>query len=143
MDSLRNPRGLGPDEHSRSKDLTRVETLSGPRGAEPAESALAPLDDTEVRRLRADFTLLERTVNSVPLVYLDSGATSQKPQSVLDTEQHFYETVNAAVHRGAHSLAVEATDVYEQSRETVARFVGAGPDELVWTSNATEALNLL
>ncbi|WP_372696857.1 SufS family cysteine desulfurase [Arthrobacter sp. JSM 101049] len=120
-----------------------METISGPRGAEPAEPALAPLDDTEVRRLRADFTLLERTVNSVPLVYLDSGATSQKPQSVLDTEQHFYETVNAAVHRGAHALAVEATDVYEQSRETVARFVGAGPDELVWTSNATEALNLL
>ncbi|MDN6202580.1 MAG: aminotransferase class V-fold PLP-dependent enzyme, partial [Micrococcaceae bacterium] len=120
-----------------------METVTGPRGADQTDQPLAPLDDTEVRRLRGDFTLLERSVNSVPLVYLDSGATSQKPQSVLDTEQHFYENFNAAVHRGAHSLAVEATDIYEEAREKTARFVGAGTEEIVWTSNATEALNLL
>ncbi|MGP9662804.1 SufS family cysteine desulfurase [Arthrobacter sp. AOP36-C1-22] len=120
-----------------------METATGRRGAEHIDHPLAPLDDTEVRRLRGDFTLLERSVNSVPLVYLDSGATSQKPHSVLDTEQHFYENFNAAVHRGAHSLAVEATDIYEEAREKTARFVGADTAEIVWTSNATEALNLL
>ena len=103
----------------------------------------APLDDAEVGRLRADFTILGRSINGAPLVYLDSGATSQKPQCVLEAEQHFYECFNAAVHRGAHSLAVEATDIYEDARETVAAFVGAATDELVWTSNATEALNLV
>lgn len=103
----------------------------------------APLDDAEVGRLRADFTILGRSINGAPLVYLDSGATSQKPQCVLEAEQHFYERFNAAVHRGAHSLAVEATDIYEDARETVAAFVGAATDELVWTSNATEALNLV
>jgi cysteine desulfurase / selenocysteine lyase len=104
---------------------------------------MAPLDDAEVGRLRADFPLLGRTINDHPLVYLDSGATSQKPHCVLEAEQHFYERFNAAVHRGAHSLAVEATDVYEESRRSVAGFIGATPGELVWTSNATEALNLL
>lgn len=120
-----------------------METVTGPHGATETEPALTPLDNTEVRRLRGDFTLLERTVNSMPLVYLDSGATSQKPQSVLDTEQHFYENFNAAVHRGAHTLAVEATDIYEEAREKTARFIGAATEEIVWTSNATEALNLL
>ncbi|GAA4373758.1 SufS family cysteine desulfurase [Paeniglutamicibacter cryotolerans] len=103
----------------------------------------SPLDNVEVSRLRADFPILDRKVNGVPLVYLDSGATSQKPSCVYESEQHFYETVNSAVHRGAHSLAVDATELYEESRATVARFIGAGEDELVWTSNATEAINLL
>ncbi|MFB0835249.1 aminotransferase class V-fold PLP-dependent enzyme [Arthrobacter halodurans] len=101
------------------------------------------LTDAEVARLRADFPLLGRAMGGKPLVYLDSGATSQKPRCVLDSEQHYYERFNAAVHRGAHSLAVEATEVFEDARTTVSRFVGADTDELVWTSNATEALNLL
>lgn len=109
----------------------------------PTATDAAPLDDAEVGRLRADFTILGRTINEAPLVYLDSGATSQKPQCVLEAEQHYYERFNAAVHRGAHSLAVEATEIYEDARATVAAFVGAATDELVWTSNATEAINLV
>src|SRR5690606_21030298 len=62
---------------------------------------------------------------------------------VYEAEQHYYENSNSAVHRGAHSLAVEATDIFEQARETVAKFIGARSNELVWTSNATEAINLI
>ena len=102
-----------------------------------------PLTDTEVRRIRNDFPILNTQVNSQQLIYLDSGATSQNPLTVLEAEQEFYEQRNAAVHRGAHSLAVDATDAYEAARETVAAFVGASVEEIVWTSNATEALNLV
>jgi cysteine desulfurase/selenocysteine lyase len=77
------------------------------------------------------------------LVYLDSAATAQKPEVVFDAEQDFYLNHNAAVHRGAHQLAEEATDAYESARERIAAFVGANSDELVFTKNATEALNLV
>ncbi|WP_369046934.1 aminotransferase class V-fold PLP-dependent enzyme [Sinomonas sp. P10A9] len=103
----------------------------------------AALDDAEVERIRNDFPVLDQTIHGHPLVYLDSGATSQHPRSVLEAEQDFYEQRNAAVHRGAHELAVRATDAYEDARVAVARFVGAAPDEIVWTSNATEAINLV
>jgi cysteine desulfurase/selenocysteine lyase len=100
----------------------------------PAESAL----------IRADFPILTRTVRGDrPLVYLDSGATSHKPRQVLDAERHFYEHLNAAVHRGAHQLSEEGTDAYEDARHTVARFIGAQDDEIVFTRNATEAINLV
>jgi cysteine desulfurase/selenocysteine lyase len=79
----------------------------------------------------------------MPLIYLDSGATSQKPFSVLDAERDFYSTCNAAVHRGAHALAEEATDAYESARARIAAFVGAQAGEIVFTRNATEAINLL
>lgn len=100
--------------------------------------------DDELMRLRADFPILTRTVREgKPLVYLDSGATAQKPTCVLNAERQFYETSNAAVHRGAHALAEEATDAYEAARAAVAAFVGVGADELVWTRNATEGINLV
>lgn len=105
--------------------------------------SVGAIDNTEVLRIRNDFPILNREVNGRPLVYLDSGATSQNPLSVIEAEQEYYEQRNAAVHRGAHSLAVEATDVYEAARETVAGFIGARTNELVWTSNATEAINLI
>ncbi|GAB2904059.1 aminotransferase class V-fold PLP-dependent enzyme [Neomicrococcus lactis] len=108
-----------------------------------AEELAPSLTIEEVTRLRADFPILSREMNGHPLIYLDSGATSQTPQWVWDAEQQFYETFNAAVHRGAHTLAVEATDLYEEARATVAKFIGATERELVWTSNATEALNLI
>src|SRR6185437_8486360 len=82
-------------------------------------------------------------VNGNTLVYLDSGATSQKPVSVMEAEQEFYEQRNSAVHRGAHTLAVAATEVFEDARSTVAAFVGAADNELVWTANATAGLNLI
>ncbi|MFX0538700.1 SufS family cysteine desulfurase [Ornithinimicrobium sp. Y1847] len=98
----------------------------------------------ELARVRADFPLLARTVrDGRPLVYLDSGATSQKPTVVLDAEREFYERHNAAVHRGAHQLAEEATEAFEGARETVARFLGADAGEVVFTKNGTEGLNLL
>ncbi|MBC7402463.1 MAG: cysteine desulfurase [Microbacteriaceae bacterium] len=101
---------------------------------------LAP---AEIATIRADFPLLHREVNGHPLVYLDSGATSQNPRCVIDVERWYYENENAAVHRGAHTLAALATERFEDARATLARFVGAREDEIVWTSNATEALNLV
>ncbi|TFD47279.1 SufS family cysteine desulfurase [Cryobacterium frigoriphilum] len=108
----------------------------------PPRSALA-LTDVEVERIRNDFPVLSQRVNGHPLTYLDSGATSQNPISVMEAEQEYYEQRNAAVHRGAHSLAVIATESFELAREKVAAFVGAHTDEIVWTSNATEAINLI
>lgn len=95
-------------------------------------------------QLRADFPILRRTVgDGQRLVYLDSGATSQKPVQVLDAERAFAETSNAAVHRGAHQLAEEATEAYEQAREQLAAFIGVHPGEVVFTKNATEGINLV
>ena len=105
--------------------------------------SITPLTEPEVQRLRADFPILQTEVHGHALSYLDSGATSQRPQSVLDAELSFARTMNAAVHRGAHTLAAEATVLFEDARAAVARFVGADEDELVWTSNATEAINLV
>jgi cysteine desulfurase/selenocysteine lyase len=100
--------------------------------------------EQESAAMRGDFAILSRTVRGgKPLVYLDSGATSHKPRQVLDAERAFYEQHNSAVHRGAHQLAEEATDAYESARETVARFIGAQAQEVVFTKNATEALNLV
>ena len=107
------------------------------------ERALPAMDNAEVLRIRNDFPVLGQLVNGRPLVYLDSGATSQNPVSVIEAEQEFYEQRNAAVHRGAHFLAVEATEVFEDARQTVADFIGADYSETVWTSNATEGLNLV
>ena len=98
----------------------------------------------EVARIRADVPILARTVREDrPLVYLDSGATSQKPGSVLDAEREWYERFNAAPHRGAHALSEEGTEAYESARLRIAAFVGARRDEIVFTKNATEALNLV
>src|SRR6476646_6942990 len=107
------------------------------------ERAVPAMDNAEVLRIRNDFPVLNQLVNGQPLVYLDSGATSQNPMSVIETEQEFYEQRNAAVHRGAHHLAVEATEVFEDARQTIADFIGADYAETIWTSNATEGLNLL
>jgi cysteine desulfurase / selenocysteine lyase len=103
-----------------------------------------PLTRAELAAVRGDFPILSRTVrDGRPLVYLDSGATSQKPTTVLDAEREFYELHNAAVHRGAHQLAEEATDAFEAARAAVARFIGADPGEVVFTKNATEGINLV
>ena len=107
-----------------------------------SDSVLLPAE--QVARLRADFPILERTVrDGQALVYLDSGATSQKPTPVLDAERDWYERLNAAPHRGAHALSEEGTEAYESARATIARFIGARADEIVFTKNATEALNLV
>lgn len=98
----------------------------------------------DVEAVRKDFPILSRTVrNDKPLVYLDSGATSQKPVQVLDAEREFYERHNGAAHRGAHLLSEEGTEIYEGARAKVAAFLGAGEREVVFTKSATEAVNLV
>ena len=94
--------------------------------------------------VRKDFPIFTRTIrDGKRLVYLDSGATAQKPQSVIDAEVDFYRLHNAAAHRGAHQLAEEATDLFEGARAKVAAFIGAEVDEVVFTKSATESLNLI
>lgn len=97
-----------------------------------------------VAKVRKDFPIFERTIrDGKKLIYLDSGATSQKPLSVIDAESNFYKFHNAAVHRGAHQLAEEATDAFEAARLKVADFLNAHEDEIVFTKSATESLNLI
>ena len=97
-----------------------------------------------VANVRKDFPIFERTIrDGKKLVYLDSGATSQKPLSVIEAESNFYKFHNAAVHRGAHQLAEEATDAYEGARLKVAAFLGAREEQIVFTKGATESLNLI
>jgi cysteine desulfurase/selenocysteine lyase len=123
--------------------MTTTTDTVRPGGTAPGSTAVE-ISTTELAAVRADFPLLERTVRGgKPLVYLDSAATSQKPQVVLDTEVDFYEQRNAAVHRGAHQLAEEATEAFEQARAAVAAFVGADEGEIVWQPGATAAINVV
>ncbi len=109
-------------------------------------SITGPLDTVflDTVAIRADFPILSRRVrNDKALVYLDSGATSQKPVQVLNAEREFYERHNGAAHRGAHLLSEEGTEIYEGARAKVAAFIGAAPGEVVFTKSATEAVNLV
>jgi cysteine desulfurase/selenocysteine lyase len=97
-----------------------------------------------VERVRADFPILERTVNGKPLVYLDNAATTQKPRPVLAAIDAYYRDINANVHRGVHELSARATDAYEAARERIRVFFGArSAHEIVFTRNATEGINLV
>jgi cysteine desulfurase/selenocysteine lyase len=100
----------------------------------------APYDAEAIRR---DFAVLSREVNGRPLVYLDNASSSHKPRQVLDAERTFVEQHYANVHRGVHTLSQEATDAYEAARSTVAAFIGARHDDVVFTKNVTESLNLV
>lgn len=98
----------------------------------------------DVALIKRDFPILGRSArNGRPLIYLDSAATSQKPESVIEAESNFYREHNAAVHRGAHLLAEEATDAYEGARSVIAGFIGANVDEVIFTKSATESINAL
>lgn len=102
---------------------------------------MKPLD---VWRLREDFPILSRMVNGKPLVYLDNAATTQKPRSVIQSLVDYYENFNANVHRGVHTLSMEATDMTEAARRKVADFINADdPETVIWTRNATEGMNLV
>ncbi|MCI1936174.1 MAG: SufS family cysteine desulfurase [Bifidobacteriaceae bacterium] len=102
---------------------------------------------TDFAGIKAQFPILDQEIHGHPLVYLDSGATAQKPQTVIDAESAFYETINAGVHRGAHELAARSTVAFEDARAKVAKLVnagfGEGKDEIVVTAGATAGLNLL
>jgi cysteine desulfurase/selenocysteine lyase len=107
----------------------------------PAATIAAALD---VARIRQDFPALQQQVYGQPLVFLDSAASSQKPAYVLDAMEQVYRSTYANVHRGAYRFSMRSTDLYEQARAKIASFIGAGsPDQIVFTRNATEALNLL
>jgi len=101
-------------------------------------------EKTLATRVRADFPILQQEVNNKPLVYLDNAATSQKPLLVLNTLRDYYEHYNSNVHRGVHTLSAKATDAYEAARDKVANFINAASrQEIVYTRNATEAINLV
>ncbi|MBB1369529.1 aminotransferase class V-fold PLP-dependent enzyme [Pseudoalteromonas sp. SR45-4] len=97
----------------------------------------------DITKIRNDFPILNQTINSQTLTYLDSGATTQKPQCVIDTTAQFYAAQNANVHRGRHTLSEQATYRYEQVRDKAAEFFGVNSNEIVWTKGATEAINLV
>lgn len=102
------------------------------------------MSSLDIAAIKADFPILKRKIRgNNRLIYLDSGATSQKPNSVLDAERDFYLNHNAAVHRGAHQLAEEATELYEGAREKVANFIGADSNEVIFTKSATESINAI
>ncbi len=94
-----------------------------------------------IEQIRAEFPILERKVYGRPLVYLDSGATAQKPQSVIDCVDRLHREVNANIHRGVHHLSGEMTELYEEARATIAAFIGAEKEEVVFTAGATASLN--
>ncbi len=98
----------------------------------------------DVQAIRNQFPALVQTVNDQPLVYLDSAATTQKPQCVIDAISHYYSQQNANVHRGSHSLTAKATSEFESARQCMANFIGASSSkEIIWTRGATEAINLI
>src|SRR5262245_1092222 len=110
----------------------------------PSGGVLAAKPKLDVSRIRRDFPILERKVHGQRLVYLDNAATTQKPEQVIEALSRFYRTSNANIHRGLHTLAEEATALFEGTRKAVARFIGgADPRGVVFTRNATEALNLV
>ncbi len=109
-------------------------------GVEPA----ADFTGAELAAIRSDFPILARIGRGgSPIAYLDASATSQKPESVIEAEAEFYRRRNAAVHRGTHLLGDESTAAFEDGRDALAAFINGRPDEIVWTKNATEAINLV
>ena len=112
--------------------------------AVPEKVQLTSLNNFDVEALRRDFPLLEQKIHGHSLVYLDNAATTQKPASVIQAEKTFYETINANVHRGVHTLSDRATQAYEEAREKVRDFVNANSTrEIVFVRGATEAINLV
>ena len=108
------------------------------------EVTVAPVRTFDVSRIRTDFPIFERQVHGRELVYLDSAASSQKPTAVIDAMDFYYRHTHANVHRGVHTLSEEATAQYEGARAKVSQFIGACcPKEVIWTRNATEAINLV
>ncbi|HSE84347.1 MAG TPA: aminotransferase class V-fold PLP-dependent enzyme, partial [Thermodesulfobacteriota bacterium] len=102
------------------------------------------LRDFDTYKIRRDFPILKREIRGKPLIYLDNAATTQKPESVIETEKNFYEKHNANIHRAVHTLSYESTVMYEEAHKKVAKFIGAQSwREIVFTRNATEAINLV
>jgi cysteine desulfurase/selenocysteine lyase len=147
---FRAPASQDADSQPRPLYPTNIGTVVAPVVTPHASQAPLPSDlglssySFDVEAIRRDFPILRETVNGHPLVWLDNGATSQKPQSVIDRIAYFYEHENSNVHRAAHELAARATDAYESAREKTRRFLNAGATrEIVFVRGATEAINLI
>ena len=109
-----------------------------------ATTATAAPPRLDPKALKQRFPILDQEIHGKPLVYLDNAASSQKPDSVIEAVSHYYRHDHANVHRGAYELSIRATDLYEQARARVARFIGAGrAEEVVFTRSTTEAINLV
>ena len=122
-------------------DKNDIQSANGSPAAVVASETSQRLD---VNKIRADFPILSRKINGHPLTYFDSAASSQKPKQVIQTLTEYYERHHANVHRGMHTLAAEATDLYEATRRKAARFIGGvDPSTVIFTRNATEAINLV
>jgi cysteine desulfurase/selenocysteine lyase len=118
--------------------------MTAPQATRATEASPRHGRPFDAERARRDFPILQRSVNGRPLVYLDSAATAQKPQVVIDALVRYYESQNANIHRGVHALSVEATEAYEGARAGVQRFIAAArPEEIVFVRSATEAINLV
>lgn len=129
------PTSLGGDRRS-------AQERSKPQPTTRNDSIL--VGSKTLAQIRADFPILSEQINGNPLVWLDNGATTQRPRAVIDRLTYYYEHENSNVHRGAHTLAARSTDAYENARETVARFLGApSKDEIVFVRGTTEAINLV
>ena len=110
----------------------------------PRTTPAPEIEPLDPEALKAQFPALQQTVHGKPLVYLDSAASSQKPQCVIDAISHYYEHDHANVHRGAYELSIRATNQYEDARGKVARFLGAPRhEEILFTKGTTEAINLV
>jgi len=119
-------------------------TVAAKHQALDVTTAQAPLGAYDPQKIRANFPILYQQVNGKPLVYLDNAATTQKPRAVIDAITRYYEADNANIHRGVHYLSQHATQRYENSRETVRRFLNAAePSEIVFVRGATEGINLI
>jgi len=101
------------------------------------------MNNFETEKIRKDFPILKRKINGNPLIYLDNAATSQKPISVIESLSNYYSEYNSNVHRGVHTLSMEATDAYELARSKTANFINSKPEEIIWTRNTSESLNIV
>ena len=101
------------------------------------------MNNFETEKIRKDFPILKRKINGNPLIYLDNAATSQKPISVIESLSNYYSEYNSNVHRGVNTLSMEATDAYELARSKTANFINSKPEEIIWTRNTSESLNIV
>jgi cysteine desulfurase/selenocysteine lyase len=143
---FRAPASNDPEKQPRALDPSNVVPVVVPGAGQSEILGDLGVSSTsfEVEAIRRDFPILREQVNGRPLIWLDNGATTQKPQSVIDRLTYFYEHENSNVHRAAHELAARSTDAYESAREKTRRFLNAGaPREIVFVRGATEAINLV
>jgi cysteine desulfurase/selenocysteine lyase len=129
--------------HASTADSSALSGKPEPKAASGRNDSIV-IGSKTLAQIRADFPILSETINGNPLVWLDNGATTQRPRAVIDRLSYYYEHENSNVHRGAHTLAARSTDAYENAREIVRRFIGApSADDIIFVRGTTEAINLV